>query len=311
MPTVNGIKFDYTKEGVQKAKAWSEMTGKPMQMEKKYKGGGLASKGRFGDTKMRKVNGELSHVNPTEAKWIDNYGPLGQKLTQALGSGTINPKTGKKEYFLGQIIAFINHVFGNNPEAQDISDDVEETIEETIENTPEFLDDASNVIAAAGSGQQGINPDDMIIGSGGTTGGLNFGENNLDVWVNEAGEIIDDLGNIYDTYGNIITGGSQEEKERFLEEKKSPKFWGFEKFGKTKKGSLQNLVDEMLTDKPKKMAMGGPISMGSMTPGRRMYSMPQRKKRPVMQTSTAGMHMRGGEQFKKGGKVKLPKGWHV
>ena len=30
-----------------------------------------------------------------------------------------------------------------------------------------------------------------------------------------------------------------------------------------------------------------------------------------MQTSTAGMHMRGGEQFKKGGKVKLPKGWHV
>ena len=30
-----------------------------------------------------------------------------------------------------------------------------------------------------------------------------------------------------------------------------------------------------------------------------------------MQTSTAGMYMRGGEKFKKGGKVKMPKGWHV
>ena len=34
MPTVNGTEFDYTKEGVQKAKAWSEMTGKPMQIDK-------------------------------------------------------------------------------------------------------------------------------------------------------------------------------------------------------------------------------------------------------------------------------------
>ena len=48
---------------------------------------------------------------------------------------------------------------------------------------------------------------------------------------------------------------------------------------------------------------------GEIPAGRRMYG--TKKKKPVMQTSTAGMHMRGGEQFKKGGKVKMPKGWHV
>ena len=40
MPTVGGTKFPYTKEGMAKAKAWSEMTGKPVNNEKKYKNGG-------------------------------------------------------------------------------------------------------------------------------------------------------------------------------------------------------------------------------------------------------------------------------
>ena len=49
---------------------------------------------------------------------------------------------------------------------------------------------------------------------------------------------------------------------------------------------------------------------GEIPAGRRMYDT-KKKKKTVMQTSTAGMSMRGGEQFKKGGKVKMPKGWHV
>ena len=47
MPTVGKTKFDYTPQGIQKARAWAEMTGEPMQMKKNYRGGGLASKGRF------------------------------------------------------------------------------------------------------------------------------------------------------------------------------------------------------------------------------------------------------------------------
>ena len=34
MPTVDGTKFPYTKEGIRKAKAWSEMTGKPIKYPK-------------------------------------------------------------------------------------------------------------------------------------------------------------------------------------------------------------------------------------------------------------------------------------
>jgi len=58
----------------------------------------LASKGRGGDTKIRKVAGRPSHVNTTEAKAIDSFGPLGEAWVQRIGSGTINPKTGLKEF---------------------------------------------------------------------------------------------------------------------------------------------------------------------------------------------------------------------
>jgi hypothetical protein len=40
----------------------------------------------------------LSHVNSAEAYLIDNYGELGEATTQTIGSGTINPATGLKEY---------------------------------------------------------------------------------------------------------------------------------------------------------------------------------------------------------------------
>lgn len=54
--------------------------------------------GRGGDTEMRMVGGEMSHVNPREAAVIDMYGAQGEKLVESMGSGTINPYTGKKEY---------------------------------------------------------------------------------------------------------------------------------------------------------------------------------------------------------------------
>ena len=41
MPNVGGTEFPYTKAGIQKAKAWAEMTGKPMKMKKYKKGGSV------------------------------------------------------------------------------------------------------------------------------------------------------------------------------------------------------------------------------------------------------------------------------
>ena len=58
----------------------------------------LKDKGRFGDTEIRVVNGEKAHVNSTEAKIIDRFGKKGQELVASIGSGTINPETGLREY---------------------------------------------------------------------------------------------------------------------------------------------------------------------------------------------------------------------
>jgi len=58
----------------------------------------LASKGRFGDTEIRKIDGKLAHVNKYEAALIDSKGLLGERIVKAIGSGTINPLTGLQEY---------------------------------------------------------------------------------------------------------------------------------------------------------------------------------------------------------------------
>ena len=58
----------------------------------------LAKKGRYGDTEIRKVDGQPAHVNPQEAKLIDRRGRLGEIIVKSIGTGTTNPETGLKEY---------------------------------------------------------------------------------------------------------------------------------------------------------------------------------------------------------------------
>jgi len=58
----------------------------------------LENYGRNGDTEIRNVGGSPAHVNTWEAYMIDNYGKMGENITQASGSGTTNPRTGLKEY---------------------------------------------------------------------------------------------------------------------------------------------------------------------------------------------------------------------
>ena len=60
----------------------------------------VARKGRKGDTELRRVGGEVAHVNTTEANAIDALGPMGEAWVQSIGSGTRNPKTGLPEYHL-------------------------------------------------------------------------------------------------------------------------------------------------------------------------------------------------------------------
>ena len=62
----------------------------------------MASKGRYGDTQIAQTSqGELWHVNPKEKAIMSMYGMEGEKMVDAVGSGTINPETGLEEKFNG------------------------------------------------------------------------------------------------------------------------------------------------------------------------------------------------------------------
>ena len=55
----------------------------------------IAKKGRYGDTEIARTSkGELWHVNPQEKSLMNMYGMEGERMVDAMGSGTINPKTG-------------------------------------------------------------------------------------------------------------------------------------------------------------------------------------------------------------------------
>ena len=67
----------------------------------------LASKGRYGDTEMVQTSkGEMWHVNPAEKALMGMYGREGEKLVDAVGSGTTNPETGLEEQFVDPMTAF-------------------------------------------------------------------------------------------------------------------------------------------------------------------------------------------------------------
>lgn len=60
----------------------------------------VASKGRFGDSELRMIQGTPQHVNEFEADIIDEFGEQGENFVDSIGSGTTNPETGLEENFL-------------------------------------------------------------------------------------------------------------------------------------------------------------------------------------------------------------------
>lgn len=72
----------------------------------------LSRQGRYGDSTLRTINDELTHVNKWEATLIDKYGEKGKQLVNALGSSTINPNTGLKEKFVLETIALATIAYG-------------------------------------------------------------------------------------------------------------------------------------------------------------------------------------------------------
>ena len=196
MPTVDGVEFPYTKAGMQKAKAWSAMTGKPMQMEKEYQGGG-------------RVIADI--LDPSSLEEVAHK-PIESGTRQAVRYKA-KTKGGEDRHIVRDIAGLTNKEQKRQLSTMGLRD--------AIKNNPGFADTLSAEDATK--------------------------------WME-----MDDEVSMWDLIKKIMPSFEQ----------------------------------------------GGEIPAG-----RRMYG--TKKKKPVMQTSTAGMHMRGGEQFKKGGKVKMPKGWHV
>jgi len=73
----------------------------------------LASKGRYGDTQIAKTSkGELWHVNPQEKSLMTMYGMEGERMVDAIGSGTKNPQTGLEEKWVQFLPAIATAVVG-------------------------------------------------------------------------------------------------------------------------------------------------------------------------------------------------------
>ena len=411
MPKVDGVEFPYTKAGIQKAKAWAEMTGKPMQRE--YQDGGRVIADILDPSSLEEVawkpiehgqrqavrykaktkGGEDRHIvrdiaGLTNKEWkrqmstmglrdaIKNNPGFGDTLSAQEATEFMNmePRTTKDllkllltllpkdkdvlktlqevpKYGLGgwikkrltppkkgkTLLNKLGHIGMGITGGLDAIPGIGFLTQATVGNVSRAAacagaDDFWNCMEYGAGSPDKVsvpvknrlyNPSGSPVTTPISTGdftfesnlpplntGITMDEQQLANWQNYIG----DNTNLSDAELSEMYTSFLESQEPPPEEKKSPKFWGFEKFGKGKKNNLQALVDEMLSNEPKKMQMGGPIAMSSMTPGRRMYSMPKKKK-PVMQTSTAGMPMRGMASgmpmMKKGGQVKMPKGWHV
>ena len=61
-----------------------------------------ASLGRGGDTEIGVVDNKETHLNAWEVSLIDSFGEAGEQYVKDVGSGTINPITGLKEYDIPQ-----------------------------------------------------------------------------------------------------------------------------------------------------------------------------------------------------------------
>ena len=118
MPKVGGVEFPYTKEGMRKAKAWSEMIGKPIQIDKKkakkkYQQGGDTlrthiSVPRYSKNKKAGLD-KLLLGSELHKKWIDQalemqYDIANERRNRMLQAQTLTQQ-GKTTRYEGKLDA--------------------------------------------------------------------------------------------------------------------------------------------------------------------------------------------------------------
>ena len=159
----------------------------------------LASQGMNGDTEIRKIDGKLAHVNKYEAVLIDSKGKLGERIVKAIGSGTINPRTGLRQYDWRWSDPLNFHHQTYNPMDQLLGSGT--------------TDEITGALGVAEEGQQGLFTK-MYGQAGGATGQLDFSQlseyaGSDDPFLNLGGYMRSEFG-VGEEYQKYITPFQQE-----------------------------------------------------------------------------------------------------
>tara|TARA_Y100001934_G_C12202409_1_gene701897 strand:- start:62 stop:808 length:747 start_codon:yes stop_codon:yes gene_type:complete len=106
----------------------------------------VASKGRFGDSELRMIQGTPQHVNKFEADIIDEFGKQGEDFVDSIGSGTTNPETGLEENFLfglGTLVSSLivagtagvgNYLYNEYQKGQEAEEEAENIVESGLQD---------------------------------------------------------------------------------------------------------------------------------------------------------------------------------
>tara|TARA_R100001244_G_scaffold131010_1_gene103789 strand:+ start:285 stop:1019 length:735 start_codon:yes stop_codon:yes gene_type:complete len=193
----------------------------------------LASKGRYGDTEMVQTSkGEMWHVNPAEKALMGMMGKEGEKLVDAVGSGTTNPETGLEEQFVDPMTAFAIGQFAvqgfSYLSGQSAEKDQSKVEQQYLKDELSALDNQEQVAQQGYSAKVGANMAEYGMGVEDLSAQTGIAKEDLNEQTNKAIE-----------KSGLVTSGGIQQKQSVMWDRISGAF------GRGKKGLLASLGSKM------------------------------------------------------------------
>ncbi len=193
----------------------------------------LASKGRYGDTEMVQTSkGEMWHVNPAEKALMGMYGREGEKLVDAVGSGTTNPETGLEEKVIDPMTAFAIGQFAvqgfSYLSGQSAQKDQSRVEQQYLKDELSLLDKQEQVVQQGYSAKVGANIAEYGMGVEDLSAQTGIAKEDLREHTNKAIE-----------KSGLVTSGGIQQKQSVMWDRISGAF------GRGKKGLLASLGSKM------------------------------------------------------------------
>ena len=191
----------------------------------------LASKGRYGDTEMVQTSkGEMWHVNPAEKALMGMYGREGEKLVDAVGSGTTNPETGLEEKWIMEALTVgqfamqgLSYLSGQSAEK-----DQARIEQQYLKDESALLDKQEQVVQQGYSAKVGANIAEYGMGVEDLSAQTGIAKEDLREHTNKAIE-----------KSGLVTSGGIQQKQSVMWDRISGAF------GRGKKGLLASLGSKM------------------------------------------------------------------